>query len=74
MTERVELGVGVLHVPLRQPVELAHRVQSVQVLSDGRLRLGVGSGATREEFELLGLDYDKRFRMFKHSLETMRWV
>jgi alkanesulfonate monooxygenase SsuD/methylene tetrahydromethanopterin reductase-like flavin-dependent oxidoreductase (luciferase family) len=40
VTERVELGVGVLQVPLRQPVELAHRVQSVQALSGGRLRFG----------------------------------
>ena len=38
VTERVELGIGVLQVPLRHPVELAHRVQSVQALSGGRLR------------------------------------
>jgi alkanesulfonate monooxygenase SsuD/methylene tetrahydromethanopterin reductase-like flavin-dependent oxidoreductase (luciferase family) len=76
VTERVELGIAVLQVPLRHPVELAHRVQSVQVLSGGRLRLGVGSGSTRADFELLGGDYDKRFRTFMSSLDTMRvaWV
>ena len=74
VTERVELGVGVLQVPLRHPVELAHRVQSVQALSGGRLQLGVGSGSTRSDFELLGLDYDHRFRTFRNSLETMRRV
>src|SRR5436190_23568760 len=42
-TERVELGIAVLQVPLRHPIELAHRVQSVQALSANRLRLGVGS-------------------------------
>jgi alkanesulfonate monooxygenase SsuD/methylene tetrahydromethanopterin reductase-like flavin-dependent oxidoreductase (luciferase family) len=36
--------------------------------------LGVGSGASREEFELLGLDYDQRFRVFRDALETMRKV
>jgi alkanesulfonate monooxygenase SsuD/methylene tetrahydromethanopterin reductase-like flavin-dependent oxidoreductase (luciferase family) len=71
-TERVELGVAVLQVPLRHPVELAHRVQSVQALSRGRLRLGVGSGSTRADFELLGADYDRRFRTFMNSLDTMR--
>jgi len=71
VTERVELGIAVLQVPLRHPVELAHRVQSVQVLSGGRLRLGVGSGSTRADFELLGGDYDKRFRTFMSSLATM---
>src|SRR6266576_1036340 len=72
VTERVELGIAVLQVPLRHPVELAHRVQSVQMLSGNRLRLGVGSGSTRADFELLGGDYDKRFRTFMSSLDTMR--
>jgi alkanesulfonate monooxygenase SsuD/methylene tetrahydromethanopterin reductase-like flavin-dependent oxidoreductase (luciferase family) len=72
VTERVELGIGVLQVPLRHPIELAHRVQSVQALSGGRLRLGVGSGSTRADFELLGGDYDRRFRTLRNSLEIMR--
>jgi alkanesulfonate monooxygenase SsuD/methylene tetrahydromethanopterin reductase-like flavin-dependent oxidoreductase (luciferase family) len=74
VTERVELGIGVLQVSLRHPVELAHRVQSVQALSGGRLRLGVGSGSTRADFELLGGDYDHRFRSLRQSLEIMRQV
>ena len=71
-TQRVELGIPVLQVPLRHPVELAHRVQSVQALSGGRLRLGVGSGSTRADFDLLGADYDQRFRTLMRSLEIMR--
>jgi len=74
VTDRVELGVGVLQVSLRHPVELAHRVQSVQALASGRLVLGVGSGSTRDDFELLGLDYDSRFRTLRASLDTMRRV
>jgi alkanesulfonate monooxygenase SsuD/methylene tetrahydromethanopterin reductase-like flavin-dependent oxidoreductase (luciferase family) len=74
VTDRVDLGIGVLQVSLRHPVELAHRVQSVQALSGNRLRLGVGSGSTRADFELLGLDYDQRFRTLRQSLETMRRV
>jgi alkanesulfonate monooxygenase SsuD/methylene tetrahydromethanopterin reductase-like flavin-dependent oxidoreductase (luciferase family) len=72
VTERVELGISVLQLPLRHPIELAHRVQSVQALSGNRLRLGVGSGSTRADFELLGYDYDHRFGAMKRSLETMR--
>jgi alkanesulfonate monooxygenase SsuD/methylene tetrahydromethanopterin reductase-like flavin-dependent oxidoreductase (luciferase family) len=72
VTERVELGISVLQLPLRHPIELAHRVQSVQALSGNRLRLGVGSGSTRDDFELLGYDYDHRFGTMKRSLETMR--
>jgi alkanesulfonate monooxygenase SsuD/methylene tetrahydromethanopterin reductase-like flavin-dependent oxidoreductase (luciferase family) len=74
VTERVELGIGVLQVSLRHPIELAHRVQSVQALSGGRLRLGVGSGSTRADFELLGSDYDHRFRTLRNSLDIMHRV
>jgi alkanesulfonate monooxygenase SsuD/methylene tetrahydromethanopterin reductase-like flavin-dependent oxidoreductase (luciferase family) len=74
VTERVELGIGVLQLSLRHPIELAHRVQSVQALSGGRLRLGVGSGSTRADFELLGLDYDHRFRAMRIALETMHRI
>jgi alkanesulfonate monooxygenase SsuD/methylene tetrahydromethanopterin reductase-like flavin-dependent oxidoreductase (luciferase family) len=71
-TDKVELGIGVLQVPLRNPIELAHRVQSVQALSGGRLRLGVGSGSTEDDFVLLGYDYSKRFRTLMESLDIMR--
>jgi alkanesulfonate monooxygenase SsuD/methylene tetrahydromethanopterin reductase-like flavin-dependent oxidoreductase (luciferase family) len=74
VTSRVELGISVLQLPLRNPVELAHRVQSIQAMSNNRLILGVGSGSTRADFELLGYDYDHRFRAFRIALETMRQV
>jgi alkanesulfonate monooxygenase SsuD/methylene tetrahydromethanopterin reductase-like flavin-dependent oxidoreductase (luciferase family) len=71
VTRRVELGIAVLQLPLRNPVELAHRVQSLHALSHNRLILGVGSGSTRDDFELLGYDYDHRFRTFRNDLEIM---
>src|SRR5207245_11667758 len=37
VTQRVELGISVLQIPLRHPVELAHRVQSLQAMSNHRL-------------------------------------
>src|SRR3989442_6510152 len=48
VTRRVELGISVLQLPLRNPIELAHRVQSGQAMSNNRLILGVGSGSTRD--------------------------
>jgi alkanesulfonate monooxygenase SsuD/methylene tetrahydromethanopterin reductase-like flavin-dependent oxidoreductase (luciferase family) len=74
VTKKVELGISVLQTPLRNAVELAHRVQSLQALSNNRLRLGIGSGSTRDDFELLGYDYDHRFRTFKNSIEIMHKV
>src|SRR3982075_2416080 len=74
VTTRVELGISVLQLPWRKPVELAHRVQSLQAMSNKRLILGVGSGSTRDDFELLGYDYDHRFRTFRNDLEIMNRV
>jgi alkanesulfonate monooxygenase SsuD/methylene tetrahydromethanopterin reductase-like flavin-dependent oxidoreductase (luciferase family) len=74
VTSKVTLGISVLQLPLRNPVELAHRVQSLQAMSNNRLILGVGSGSTRDDFELLGYDYDHRFRTFRESIETMHKV
>ena len=41
---RLEVGTGILQAPLRNPVELAHRVLSAQMVCEGRLLLGVGAG------------------------------
>ncbi|MGA8757041.1 MAG: LLM class flavin-dependent oxidoreductase [Stellaceae bacterium] len=72
VVKRVELGTAVLQVSLRHPVDLAHRVQSVQALSGNRLRLGVGSGSTQADFDLFGADYAQRFRTLMSSLDVMR--
>ncbi|HTV89542.1 MAG TPA: LLM class flavin-dependent oxidoreductase [Stellaceae bacterium] len=74
ITRRVELGIAVLQLPLRNPIELAQRVQSVQAMSNNRLVLGVGSGSTRDDFTLLGYDYDHRFRTFRNDIDIMRRV
>jgi alkanesulfonate monooxygenase SsuD/methylene tetrahydromethanopterin reductase-like flavin-dependent oxidoreductase (luciferase family) len=74
VTRRVELGIAVLQLPLRHPIELAHRVQTLRAMSNHRLVLGVGSGSTRDDFALLGCDYDHRFRTFKNDLDIMKRV
>src|SRR6201987_4939586 len=74
VTRRVELGINALQLPLRNPVELAYRVQSLQAMSNNRLILGVGRGSTRDDFALLGYDYDHRFRTFKNDLEIIKRV
>jgi alkanesulfonate monooxygenase SsuD/methylene tetrahydromethanopterin reductase-like flavin-dependent oxidoreductase (luciferase family) len=72
VTREVELGTGILQVPLRNPVELAQRVLTTHLASGGRLRLGVGSGSTAGDFAALGLDFAARFRVLDESLTTMR--
>jgi alkanesulfonate monooxygenase SsuD/methylene tetrahydromethanopterin reductase-like flavin-dependent oxidoreductase (luciferase family) len=74
VTERIELGTCVMQVPLRHPVELAHRAQTLNVLSGARFRFGVGSGSTRHDFDAVQADYERRFKTLPESLSVMRRV
>jgi alkanesulfonate monooxygenase SsuD/methylene tetrahydromethanopterin reductase-like flavin-dependent oxidoreductase (luciferase family) len=73
-TSRIELGTCVVQVPLRHPVEHAHRVQTLNLLCQGRLRFGVGSGSTRNDFDAVQADYDARFKKLTEYLTVMRRV
>jgi alkanesulfonate monooxygenase SsuD/methylene tetrahydromethanopterin reductase-like flavin-dependent oxidoreductase (luciferase family) len=74
VTSRIELGTCVVQVPLRHPVELAHRATTLTALSSGRFRFGVGSGSTKNDFDAVQADYERRFKTLPASLETMRKV
>lgn len=75
-TERVRLGTGILLAALRRPVVLAKATATLDVLSGGRLDLGVGVGWQREEYQAAGLDFDGRGRLLDHALEvcTALWT
>ncbi len=71
-TRRIELGTCVVQIPLRHPVEHAHRVQTLNLLSGGRLRFGVGCGSTKADFDAIQGDYEARFKTLPAYLEVMR--
>lgn len=71
-TRRVQLGTGVYVLPLRQPLVTAKHASSVDVLSDGRLLLGVGVGWLRDEFELLGASWGTRGKDTDTAVAAMR--
>ena len=73
-TTRIELGTCVAQVPLRHPVEFAHRAVTLHALSQGRFRFGVGSGSTRNDFDAVQVDFDRRFKLLPEYLEVMRKV
>lgn len=73
-TSRIELGTCVVQVPLRHPVEHAHRVQTLNLLTKGRLRFGVGSGSTQNDFDAVQVDFGARFKTLTTYLDVMRRV
>jgi alkanesulfonate monooxygenase SsuD/methylene tetrahydromethanopterin reductase-like flavin-dependent oxidoreductase (luciferase family) len=72
VTQRVELGISVLQVPLREPFELAQRLATLNVLSGGRFSLGVGAGSTKADFDAVGVDYAARFTLLSKYLPILK--
>ena len=68
-TARVRLGTYILLAALRRPVVLAKQLATLDVLSGGRVDLGVGIGWQRAEYEAAGLDFGARGRLLDRSLE-----
>jgi probable F420-dependent oxidoreductase len=66
------LGTGVLILPQRNPVLLAKEVATLDVMSGGRVRLGVGVGWLREEFDALGVLFEDRGARADEYIESMR--
>jgi probable F420-dependent oxidoreductase len=73
-TTTLNLGTGILILPQRNPLVLAKECASLDKLSNGRLRLGIGVGWLEEEFDALGLPFADRGRRtdeYVHVLRTL---
>ncbi|MDQ1521544.1 MAG: hypothetical protein QOI55_2617 [Actinomycetota bacterium] len=71
-TQNVRLATGILIVPLRPAVLLAKTVATLDVLSRGRIDLGVGTGWQKEEYEAEGLDFTRRADLLDDTLGALR--
>ncbi len=71
-TERIRLGTGICIVPQRNPVYVAKQVADVDYLSGGRLDFGVGVGWLREEFEALGVPWERRGARTRECIGVMK--
>ena len=72
VTARIELVPSVLVLPARQTALVAKQAAEIDVLSGGRLRLGIGVGASRREFQALGQDFATRGRRCSEQMVLLK--
>jgi probable F420-dependent oxidoreductase len=76
-TKNVRLGIAVLVLPLRNPIAIAKQLANLDVLSEGRVILGVAPGApniTKPEFEALGSSYEERGKVTDEYISAIRKI
>ena len=71
-TQRIRLSTGMLILTLHNPVRIAEEAAVVDILSGGRLTLGVAAGYREVEFAVMQVDYRTRGRRFRESLEILQ--
>lgn len=71
-SSKVRLGTGVLILPQRNPAVLAKEVATLDALSKGRVELGIGVGWLEEEFDALGVPFDRRGQRTDEYIAALR--
>ena len=74
VTSTIRLATGISLLPERHPLTFAKEVATLDVLSGGRVTLGVGIGWLREEFDALGVPWERRGPRTEEYMEVMRRV
>lgn len=72
ITERIRLLTHVVVLPYHHPLAVAKRYATLDVLSRGRVILGVGVGSLAEEFQLLGVEFEGRGTRYEDALRALR--
>src|SRR5215475_12391860 len=73
-TKKIALGPSVLDIPYYNPVTLARRLATIDVLSNGRLRVGLGLGWSKDEMDATGADMKQRGAMADEFLQVLKAI
>lgn len=73
-TQNITLGTNILNVPYYNPVVLARRITTLDILSKGRLALGIGLGWSEDEYQAAGVPWQKRGKRLDEQLEVMKGI
>jgi len=71
-TSRIEIATNVFLLPMHHPLIVSRAIGTIQTVADGRFVLGVGAGWMPEEFEALGIAFERRGRRMNESLQILR--
>jgi alkanesulfonate monooxygenase len=71
-TKSIKLGTGILVLPMRNPVILAKQLGSMDLLSNGRLIMGLASGWYKREFDAVGVPFEKRGKIMDENLDILK--
>lgn len=74
ITEKIRLGVSVINIPFYNPIMLAKRLAAMDVLSDGRLTVGVGLAWSQDECDAAGVPFRQRGRIGEEAIECLKAV
>ncbi|MBT6274474.1 MAG: TIGR03619 family F420-dependent LLM class oxidoreductase, partial [Chromatiales bacterium] len=72
VTSTIKLGTAVTLVPERNPLVLAKEVAALDLYSGGRFQFGIGTGWLREETEIMGGDFPRRWTQTREALDAMK--
>ena len=72
VTSAIKLGTGITLVPERNPLLLAKEISALDLYSGGRFLFGIGTGWLREETELMGGDFPRRWTQTREAIEVMK--
>ncbi|MBI09225.1 MAG: hypothetical protein CMM55_06840 [Rhodospirillaceae bacterium] len=72
VTSTIKLGTGITLVPERHPLLLAKEVAALDLYSDGRFQFGIGTGWLKEETEIFGGDFPRRWTQTREALDVMK--
>jgi alkanesulfonate monooxygenase SsuD/methylene tetrahydromethanopterin reductase-like flavin-dependent oxidoreductase (luciferase family) len=66
------VGTSILLTVVRGPVQMAKTLAAIDILSNGKLFVGIGPGSSARDYEIVGLDYQERWKRVDEAIQTLR--
>lgn len=71
VTNRIKIGTSILNVVVRNPVICAKALSSIDIISEGRLFVGLGPGSSKGDYDACGVPFEDRWKRFSEALEII---